>query len=76
MNQERQSSQGPGIESAMMQAGRFSSEHLGMHFTFLPVGNAVGVRALVHTLWDAAGRLDFAFDRSFLPILVGHFVKS
>lgn len=76
MNQKRQSSQGPGIKSTMIQAGWFSSKHLGTHFTFLPVGNTVEFRALVYTLWDIAGRLDFAFDRSFLPVLVGHFVKS
>lgn len=54
----------------------FSSEHPWMHFAFLLLDKG-GISKLWFTrCGGTASRLDFALYGSFLPVLMGHFVKS
>lgn len=49
-------------------------QHLWIRSAFLVWIDAVEFRPLVYTVWGTASRLNFAFYRSFLPIIVGYFV--
>lgn len=50
-------------------------QHLWTHSAFLLWMDAMEFQALVYTVWETASRLNFAFYRSFLPIIMGHFVQ-